>query len=463
MICRYFSFLLVLVVNQFTRAASSSRPSSASTNLLIRVINTSGSQVGVWWINPNKSENDVKLGEIADHTGTNYNTFRGHTFQLREQPRDDTGACASQDQTCRMASFVVRDGEDQSYSLNDKFQVEYTDLSQPNAELLDSPDVVSYCKEKAKQGLEDELADREVVLERFNSCLTRGLTYKIREAEEGVEFISQLRDSIASKMENFTCAMPDLDSSPDIDSYDWTSEKDEVVRPVHVKLDRPAARIHVIENFARPEECMAVEKDAHPKLHRASTADGKGGSTLSLARKAMQAGIHPQWDKEEEGDLVARVSRRVYDYTNFALGLNISEAGQEPIMSIQYAGRGINDTEPDRYTSHCDGKCEGKPHMIGGRMATMVIYCEIPESGGHTNFKNAGVHVRPSVGSAIFFGYIDPEEKIMDSGFTTHSGCPVYVGEKKIITQWVRLGVTAEMHSETFNTLGVLKSEAGED
>jgi hypothetical protein len=90
--------------------------------------------------------------------------------------------------------------------------------------------------------------------------------------------------------------------------------------------------------------------------------------------------------------------------------------------------------------------------MMGGRMATVVIYCKIPESGGHTNFRSAGVHIRPSVGSALFFGYIDPERQIMDTGFTTHSGCPVYEGEKKIITQWVRLGVTEELHSEVFNT-----------
>lgn len=85
-------------------------------------------------------------------------------------------------------------------------------------------------------------------------------------------------------------------------------------------------------------------------------------------------------------------------------------------------------------------------------MATMVIYCTIPESGGHTNFRNAGVHIKPQVGSAIFFGYIDPETKVMDTGYTTHSGCPVYEGEKKIITQWVRLGVDADTTSEAFNT-----------
>lgn len=246
--------------------------------------------------------------------------------------------------------------------------------------------------------------------------------------------------------------MVDKDTSPDISSYDWVSDKDEIPRTVHVKFDRPAARIHLIENFASEEECIAYEEEARSKLHRASTADGKGGSQFSMSRKALQAAIRPKWNLEVEGDKITTVSRRVYDYTNHVLGLNLSEQGQEPIMSIQYAGRGLNDTEPDRYTPHCDGDCNGMPHKEGGRMATMVIYCTIPEKGGHTNFRNANVHIKPSLGSAIFFGYIDPETKIMDNAYTTHSGCPVYEGEKKIITQWVRLGVTKEKHSDTFNT-----------
>jgi len=257
--------------------------------------------------------------------------------------------------------------------------------------------------------------------------------------------------------------MLDKESSPDISTYDWVSEKDEVSRTVHVTFDRPAARIHLIENFASEEECRSYEEEASSKLHRASTADGKGGSQYSLARKAHQASIHPKWALEEEGDKIVSLSRRVYDYTNHVLGLNISEQGQEPIMSIQYAGRGLNDTEPDRYTPHCDGDCQGHPHRDGGRMATMVIYCTVPERGGHTNFRNADVHIKPSAGSAIFFGYIDPETRVMDTEYTTHSGCPVYEGEKKIITQWVRLGVTKEKHSDTFNTLGIPYSESGDD
>jgi hypothetical protein len=58
----------------------------------------------------------------------------------------------------------------------------------------------------------------------------------------------------------------------------------------------------------------------------------------------------------------------------------------------------------------------------------MVIYCQIPERGGHTQFQDAGVHVRPTERAAIFFSYIDPETNLTDKGFTRHSGCPVFEG-----------------------------------
>ena len=64
----------------------------------------------------------------------------------------------------------------------------------------------------------------------------------------------------------------------------------------------------------------------------------------------------------------------------------------------------------------------------------------------------AGVHVKPKARDAIFFSYIDPQTNLTDEALTTHSGCPVYEGEKKIITQWVRYGVSAEVPWTSFNT-----------
>jgi len=129
-------------------------------------------------------------------------------------------------------------------------------------------------------------------------------------------------------------------------------------------------------------------------------------------------------------------------------------------MSIQYFGRGYDEKEPDRYMPHCDGDCTGMEFKSGQRMATIVMYCDIPAVGGQTRFRNSNVHIIPKKYAATFFSYIDPKTMKMDSGFTEHSGCPVIEGEKKIVTQWIRLGVSDADPWNSFNTLGVKYSDA---
>lgn len=143
-------------------------------------------------------------------------------------------------------------------------------------------------------------------------------------------------------------------------------------------------------------------------------------------------------------------------------GYNISPNGQEDLMSIQYSGTNYENGEPpDRYTPHCDGDCTGLAHKNGTRVATMVMYCDVPEVGGATQFRNSGIHLEPKPGMATFFSYMG-SDGIMDKSFTEHSGCPVLKGEKKIVTQWMRKGVSTERPWDSFNTLGVHESEAQE-
>ena len=124
-------------------------------------------------------------------------------------------------------------------------------------------------------------------------------------------------------------------------------------------------------------------------------------------------------------------------------------------MSIQYQGRGDDDPSPDNYRPHCDGDCAGLQHKRGGRVATMVMYCEVPEKGGSTNFRNANVHVKPELYTAVFFSYLDNDTNKMDTGWAEHSGCPVREGKKSIAVQWLRIGVDEENPWHSFNTLTV--------
>jgi hypothetical protein len=385
------------------------------------------------------------------------------------------------------------------------FEILFTDTLP--APTVRATNVLANCRQQAMESLVSDPGSALESINQLASCVELEVARQFEDANVKVSFEEKVRISMAGFLENYTCADETLDSSPDVSSHFWTMP--DATRMVHVKHDRAPSKIHVVENFISEDECLAMETEAALTLHSAAVADGKGGSQLSPNRKAMQAGITVQWDKEEEGDLIARLSRRVYDYTEHVLKLGINEHGQEDLMSIQYFGRGRNDTEPDRYTpvrlkrmpfvvhgvacvesgfmgarlnffffnltlflsvssffllsfilQHCDGDCTGLPHKTGSRVATMVMYCKLPTDGGSTNFRNSAVHIKPVAGNAIFFSYIDPVSRTMDTGFTEHSGCPVFEGEKKIVTQWIRYGVDDENPWDSFNTLGIKISDA---
>jgi hypothetical protein len=280
-------------------------------------------------------------------------------------------------------------------------------------------------------------------------CAASSLTHALQKINDASTFEGQMRRNMAHVLEDYTCADAGLPTTEPLYETQWRGEY-----KVGILHDRHRSKIHVIEDFITPEECAAIETAAARNLHRASVADGKGGSTYSPNRKALQAGVRVPWETEE--DPITRVSKRILDYVNGVMQLDLRPEGQEDLMAIQYTGSAneTNQDSPDQYKPHCDGDCTGLPLKTGGRVATMVMYCEAPQVGGSTNFRNAGVHVAPKKGAAAFFASMGPD-RIMDNGFTEHSGCPVIEGQKKIAVQWLRLGVSADNPWDSFNTLGV--------
>jgi hypothetical protein len=130
-------------------------------------------------------------------------------------------------------------------------------------------------------------------------------------------------------------------------------------RKVDVMINWPASKIHIIKGFLTTEEYGAVEESAAKKLHNATVANRIGDGKLFDLRKANQAGIKVNWDKEAEDDIIASLSRRVYNYVNHVLLFRIKENGLEDRMSIQYFGRGPDDKKLDSYIPHCNSDCNG--------------------------------------------------------------------------------------------------------
>jgi hypothetical protein len=218
--------------------------------------------------------------------------------------------------------------------------------------------IVGACQEKAKVSLQragTDAAEIQNSMDHLVKCVEGEVTETLSKANEELNFQAKVRTTMAESMENYTCFDTDLDTTEPLRTEHWFNPVDRRNREVQVLLDRPASKIMFVENFISGAECDAMMKAAERNLHKATVADGKGGSHYSEHRKALQASIKVKWHLEAQGDKIAMLSRRVYDFTNHVLEFNIKEHGQEDLMSIQYSGRGLNDTEPDRYTPHCDG------------------------------------------------------------------------------------------------------------
>lgn len=370
---------------------------NASLSLVKHVVLTSkqlkskrGSRVEIYWIHPQtKALTLMSTPNVLNGASFNLNSYIGHEFEIRELPSVKTGSCKGDDQTCRTNYLSVTENSEQREwkeilylerffaatisqfsslsfrhkkretvaTLNTDFLVVFED-DQIRAK-QEAQDIVGGCHEDAKAKFSTAKGDEAktmAIMDELVKCVEQGVTNTISKANEELAFQGKVRKDMAAFMENYTCADLSLDTSPAYENTTWYSKKDEKKRKVQIMLERPASKIHVIENFIDEEECKAMEEAAAKKLHRATVADGKGGSHFSESRKAMQAGIKVPWHDEANGDLIAKLSRRVYDYAEHVLHLGIDEHGQEDLMSIQYFGRGINDTEPDRYTPHCDGE-----------------------------------------------------------------------------------------------------------
>ena len=73
----------------------------------------------------------------------------------------------------------------------------------------------------------------------------------------------------------------------------------------------------------------------------------------------------------------------------------------------------------------------------GPRFTTFMIYLTSVEAGGYTIFPQAGISVKPQVGSALFWFNVGPKSNY-DSRIV-HLGCPVLYGNKWVANKWIKL------------------------
>ena len=286
------------------------------------------------------------------------------------------------------------------------------------------------------------------------ACMSEALVDDVVKATTKAEKALTRATTIGDRLRNYTCDDPKMETSTPLSSYDMFVAASDPNHPdrrrrirIDSLLDSDAAKIWIAHDFVTDEECRILMDHGAPRLMRATVADADGTSIVSESRKAQQANYNIDMN-DPDGDPLYSLYKRVFQATNHHTKYNLTMDGQEDFTIIQY-------NVADQYTPHCDGNCEGEPHIDKGRVASCVMYCKVADAGGGTTFTNSDIFVKPTKGMATFFSYKNSKTGLMDDGDTQHSGCPVLEGEKWITTVWMRDGVSRAEHWSKYDPSGL--------
>ncbi|MBO9749334.1 2OG-Fe(II) oxygenase [Xanthomonas phaseoli pv. dieffenbachiae] len=186
-----------------------------------------------------------------------------------------------------------------------------------------------------------------------------------------------------------------------------------------------APRLILLDDVLDPDECAALIELARPRLARSqiiNTGDRAASAIASYTRTSQSTFITPQ-----ESALVAAIERRI------AALLEWPVDHLEHIQVVRY-GAGADFVPHHDYFDIGLSATEALLQRGGNRIGSMLLYLNVPESGGTTVFSDVEIDVVPQCGSALYFGYPHPDP----SSLTLHAGAPVLAGEKWLATFFVR-------------------------
>jgi prolyl 4-hydroxylase len=190
--------------------------------------------------------------------------------------------------------------------------------------------------------------------------------------------------------------------------------------PQAVKVDCEGLDLFVIRGVLPPELCEQlielVDQYAVPSEVMAPHPDPDFRTSYS--------GNVPAWHP-----LIRVADDRIHQV------IGIPREVGEPIQGQRYA-------VGQQFKPHWDYFLPNEPyypeaHKQGGqRTWTAMAFLNEPEEGGHTQFPEVGVSIRPRAGNLLIWNNLTPDGEL--NPLSLHQGSPVTAGVKYIITKWHR-------------------------
>lgn len=182
--------------------------------------------------------------------------------------------------------------------------------------------------------------------------------------------------------------------------------------------------VALIKSFASSATCARLLEVAGG-LESLSNAVAKG-ATGGFYRRSSSKNLANQVLEADE--ILRSLRSQMFIVTGELTRYKLNMTSPEPLNLAAYRKRG------DEYRPHCDGRCGGDRHRPGERVATSILYCQVPAQGGHTTFTMDTLKIGPDQGDMLVFGYLIGQTMARQEA--EHSSCPILAGGKWIATQW---------------------------
>ncbi|XP_075211186.1 prolyl 4-hydroxylase subunit alpha-1 isoform X3 [Lycorma delicatula] len=175
-------------------------------------------------------------------------------------------------------------------------------------------------------------------------------------------------------------------------------------------------RILLYRDVMSDKEIDVIKRMAQPRLRRATVQNYKTGE-LEVANYRISKSA---WLKENEDEVVARISQRVEDITS----LTTSTAEELQVVNYGIGGH----YEPHFDFARREETNAFKSLGTGNRIATVLFYMSDVAQGGATVFPALRLSLWPEKGTAAFWYNLHSSGE--GDYATRHAACPVLAGSK---------------------------------
>ncbi|XP_016950819.1 prolyl 4-hydroxylase subunit alpha-2-like [Drosophila biarmipes] len=159
---------------------------------------------------------------------------------------------------------------------------------------------------------------------------------------------------------------------------------------------------------------------------KVSGVSGSEGSAFKRMRT-----VKARWVSKDTNDMTRRITRRVRDI----VGLDLITS--EKFQIINYGMGGHYNMHKDFFNlTNIDSTKQSWIEILGDRIATLLFYLSDVEQGGATVFPKSGYTIYPRAGTALLWYNLHTDGSGDPS--TLHAACPVIVGSKWVMTEWIR-------------------------